>query len=82
MVSNLHKEMLKSNCRTIIFNGGKCMKKQVKKWLTLFMAFALILGSVRYSPLSASATEVSDSEFENTVTSGDADGFGTDNEGA
>lgn len=56
------------------------MKKQVKKWLTLIMAFALVLGSVRYSPLTASATEVSNSEFENTVTGGDADGFDTNDD--
>ncbi|MBD5529821.1 MAG: hypothetical protein HDR02_15680 [Lachnospiraceae bacterium] len=53
------------------------MKKQVKKWLTLIMAFALILGSVKYSPLSAEATEVSRLDFEDivTVTDGDADEF-------
>lgn len=72
LTSNMHKEMLESNCRTIIFNGGKCMKKQVKKWLTLIMAFALILGSVRYSPLSASATEVSDPEYVDTASGGDS----------
>lgn len=75
LTSNMHKEMLKLIRRTIIFNGGKCMKKQVKKWLTLIMAFALILGSVKYSPLSAEATEVSRSDSEDivTVTDGDAD---------
>lgn len=82
LTSNMHKEMLESNCRTIIFNGGKCMKKQVKKWLTLIMAFALILGSVRYSPLSASATEVSDPEYVDTASGGDSGESGTpDGEG-
>lgn len=53
------------------------MKKQVKKWLTLIMAFALILGSVRYSPLSASATEVSAPELVNTASGGDSHESGT-----
>ena len=58
------------------------MKKQVKKWLTLIMAFALILGSVRYSPLSASATEVSDPEYVDTASGGDSGESGTtDGEG-
>lgn len=82
LTSNMHKEMLKLIRRTIIFDGGKCMKKQVKKWLTLIMAFALILGSVKYSPLSAEATGVSrlDSEDIVTVTDGDADEFDVINE--
>ena len=82
MTSNMHKEMINSNCRTIIFNGGKCMKKQVKKWLTLIMAFALILGSVRYNPLSASATEVSDPEIVDTASGGDSGESDTMEEGS
>ncbi len=51
------------------------MKKQVKKWLTLTMAFALILGSISYNPLAANATAVSTVETENSVTGNDADGI-------
>ena len=58
------------------------MKKQVKKWLTLIMAFALILGSVRYNPLSASATEVSDPEIVDTASGGDSGESDTMEEGS
>lgn len=58
------------------------MKKQVKKWLTLIMAFTLILGSVRYNPLSASATEVSDPEIVDTASGGDSGESDTMEEGS
>ena len=45
------------------------MKKQIKKWLTLTLAFMLILGSINYSQLTASATV----ESNGTVTDGNAD---------
>ena len=57
------------------------MKKQVKKWLTLTMAFALILGSISYNPLAANATAVSTVGTENSVTGNDADGIVSDDVG-
>lgn len=58
------------------------MKKQVKKWLTLTMAFALILGSISYNPLAANATAVSTVGTENSVTGNDADGIVSDDVGS
>lgn len=54
------------------------MKKQVKKWLTLAMAFALILGSINYNPLAANATVASVIEAEDSVTGNDVGGDAPD----
>ncbi|MDE7223357.1 MAG: hypothetical protein K2O34_06210, partial [Acetatifactor sp.] len=57
------------------------MKKQVKKWLTFAMALTLILGSINYNPLFANATARDEAVYDDSVTSGDADGIIADNEG-
>ncbi|MCM1220885.1 MAG: hypothetical protein NC548_41005, partial [Lachnospiraceae bacterium] len=56
------------------------MKKQVKKWLTFAMAVMLILGSINYNPLFASATVRDEAEYDDSVTGGDADGIIIDGE--